>query len=64
MPVADPLALIGGLPLLPIGAALLLLAGGLSLIVSENDGTTAFGCLMLALSALCISSWRPTRAAV
>jgi hypothetical protein len=58
---ADPLALIGGLPLLPIAAVVLLLAGGLSLIVSDNGGTTAFGCLMLALSALCISSWRPAR---
>jgi hypothetical protein len=54
----DALAALDGLSMLPIAAVLLLLVGGLSLIVSENGGTTAFGCLMLALSALCVSSWR------
>jgi hypothetical protein len=56
---ADPAALVRGLPLLPIGAVVFLLAGGLALIVSANGGTTAFGCLMLAVAALCASSWRP-----
>jgi hypothetical protein len=56
---ADPLALIREMPWLPIGAVVLMLLGGLALIVSENGGTTAFGCLMLALAALCASSWRP-----
>ena len=64
-PVAtvDAVAFVGELPLLPIGAVGFLLLGGLAVIVSEHGGTTAFGCLMLALAALCASSWRtPTKA--
>jgi hypothetical protein len=58
---ADPLRVVMELPLLPIGAVVLLLLGAMSLIVGESGSTIAFGGLLLALSALCISSWRPRR---
>lgn len=45
-------------PLLLIGAGVLLVLGGLALIVSTGVSFTAFGALLLALSALCLSSYR------
>jgi uncharacterized membrane protein YphA (DoxX/SURF4 family) len=45
-------------PLLLIGAAVLALAGGLALIIGSNVSVRAFGGLMLALAALCVSSYR------
>jgi hypothetical protein len=52
------------LPLLLIAAAALGLLGGLALIVSTNASFSAFGALLLALAALCVSSYRtpPPRA--
>ena len=47
------------LPWLPIGFGVLLVLGGLALIVSPGASFTAFGALLLALSALCLSSYRP-----
>jgi ribosomal protein L40E len=46
------------LPLLLIASAALGLLGGLALIVSTNASFTAFGALVLALAALCLSSYR------
>ena len=46
------------LPLLLIAAGVLALLGGLALIVSTNASFTAFGALLLALGALCLSSYR------
>jgi hypothetical protein len=58
----DVLGLVKQLPLLLIAAALLLLLGGFSLILSTNASMTAFAGLLMALSALCLSSWRPASA--
>ena len=46
------------LPLLLLAGALLGLLGGGALIVSTNSSFTAFGALLLALAALCVSSYR------
>jgi hypothetical protein len=46
------------LPLLLIAAVLLALLGGGALIVSTNGAFSAFGALLLALAALCVSSYR------
>jgi len=54
----DPVALVKELPLLPIGAAVLVLLGALMLIVNMGASATAFGGLLIALAALCLSSWR------
>ncbi|MEP7101053.1 MAG: hypothetical protein ABI781_11125 [Burkholderiales bacterium] len=59
----DPVAVVMTLPLLPIGAAVFVLLGALMLIVDMGASTTAFGGLMIALAALCLSSWRPPRPA-
>ena len=45
-------------PLLLIGAGVLALLGGLALIVSTSVSFTAFGALLIALAALCLSSYR------
>lgn len=55
---ADPVALVRELPLLPIGAVVFLLLGAPMLIVDMGASSTAFGGLMIALAALCLSSWR------
>ena len=54
----DMLAAAKELPLLLIGAGALALLGGLALIVSTSVSFTAFGALLLALAALCLSSYR------
>ncbi len=54
----DPIATVQALPLLPIGAVVLLLAGALLLIVNMGASATAFGGLLIALAALCASSCR------
>ena len=54
----DPIALVEELPLLPIGAAVFVLLGGLMLIVDMGASSTAFGGLLIALAALCLSSYR------
>ena len=54
----DVLAWVQQLPLLLIAAAVLGLIGGFALIVSTNASFTAFGGLVLALAALCASSYR------
>ena len=54
----DFLAEVMSLPLLLIAGALLGLLGGGALIVSTNSSFTAFGALLLALAALCVSSYR------
>jgi hypothetical protein len=46
------------LPLLLIAAVALGLLGGLALIVNANSSFSAFGALLLALAALCVSSYR------
>jgi hypothetical protein len=45
-------------PLLLIAAVVFALLGGLALIVSTSASFTAFGALLLALGALCLSSYR------
>jgi hypothetical protein len=55
---ADVLGSIGKLPLLLIGAAVLLLAGTFALIIGSNVSVQAFGGLLIALAALCASSYR------
>ena len=58
-PVAsDSFALVRELPLLPIGAVVLLLLGALMLIIGMGASSTAFGGLLIALAALCVSSYR------
>ena len=47
-------------PLLLIAAGVLLVLGGLALILSTGVSFTAFGALLLALAALCLSSYRAT----
>ena len=54
----DPIALVEDLPLLPIGAGMFGLLGALMLIVNMGASTTAFGGLLIALAALCLSSCR------
>ena len=54
----DPIAVIKTLPLLPIAAVLLLALGALMLIVDMGASASAFGGLLIALAALCASSWR------
>ena len=54
----DAMATIEQLPFLLIGAALLLLAGAFALIVGSNVSVQAFGGLLIALAALCASSYR------
>ena len=59
----DIVAAVKALPLLLIGAGALALLGGLALIVSTSVSFNAFGALLLALAALCLSSYRaPPRA--
>jgi hypothetical protein len=58
----DLTAAVMAFPLLLIAAAVLALLGGLALIVSTNVSFTAFGALLLALAALCVSSYRPRSA--
>jgi len=63
LPPAAPFDLMGAvmeLPLLLIAAGVLLVLGGLALIVSTGVSFTAFGALLLALAALCLSSYRAT----
>ena len=63
----NPERIILGLPLLALAGGLCLLLGAVMLIVDMGPSTTAFGGLMLALAALCASSWRrpePTPPAV
>ncbi len=55
----DLVAAVMAFPLLLIAAGVLVLLGGLALIVSTNVSFTAFGALLLALAALCVSSYRP-----
>jgi hypothetical protein len=55
----DVLALINEWPLLLVAAGVLLVLGGLALIVGNNVSMTAFGGLLIALAALCLSSHRP-----
>ncbi len=62
-PVAgfDPVAALRGLPLLLIGAGAFALLGGMALVVSVGasyGALSAFGALLLALAALCLSSYR------
>ena len=54
----DVVAAVRRLPLLLIGAAVLLLLGGFALIVGSNVSVTAFGGLLIALAAFCASSYR------
>ena len=54
----DPVALLAELPLLLIAAAGLLLFGALMLIVDLGASSSAFGGLLIALAALCVSSYR------
>ncbi len=54
----DFFAEVMSLPLLLIAAVALGLLGGLALIVSTNSSFSAFGALLLALAALCVSSYR------
>jgi uncharacterized membrane protein YphA (DoxX/SURF4 family) len=58
METPDLTKLLEGVPLLLVGAAVLALAGGLALVVGSNVSVLAFGGLMLALAALCVSSYR------
>jgi hypothetical protein len=61
LPAAESFDMAGALmafPLLLIAAGVLALLGGLALIVSTNASFTAFGALLLALGALCLSSYR------
>jgi hypothetical protein len=55
---ADTFGVIGQLPWMLMGAAVLSLLGGLSLIVAQNASMMAFGSLLLSLAALCLSSYR------
>ena len=57
-PPPDPTAAFAGLPLLLIAAAVLLLLGGLALVVASNVSVKAFAGLLIALAALCASSYR------
>ncbi|MEP6874400.1 MAG: hypothetical protein ABI887_08530 [Burkholderiales bacterium] len=54
----DVVEAVMALPLLLIAAGVFALLGGLALIVSTNASFTAFGALLLALGALCLSSYR------
>jgi hypothetical protein len=54
----DASALVEQLPLLLIGAVVLLLAGALALIIGSNVSVQSFGGLLIALAALCASSYR------
>jgi hypothetical protein len=54
----DVSAIVAQLPWLLIGAVVLLLAGALALIVGSNVSVQAFGGLLVALAALCASSYR------
>ena len=54
----DVVKAVTAFPLLLIAASVLALLGGLALIVSTNASFTAFGALLLALGALCLSSYR------
>ncbi len=54
----DPLAILRQLPLLPIAAVVLLLVGALLLMLGMSTSATAFGGLLIALAALCVSSYR------
>ena len=56
----DLMAAVKEFPLLLIAAGVLLVLGGLALIVSTGVSFTAFGALLLALAALCLSSYRAT----
>lgn len=47
-----------GFPLLLIAGGLFALLGGVALIVSTGASFSAFGGLLLALAALCVSSYR------
>lgn len=55
----DPIGLLTALPLLPIAAVVFLVLGAVMLIVNLGASPSAFGGLMLALAALCASSYRP-----
>ena len=62
----NPERFILGLPLLALAGGLCFLLGAVMLVVNMGPSTSAFGGLMLALAALCASSWRrpdPTAAA-
>ena len=54
----DVVAALLEFPLLLITAGVLGLLGWLALILSTNASFTAFGALLLALAALCLSSYR------
>ena len=54
----DASAFVAQLPLLLIGAVVLLLTGALALIVGSNVSVQSFGGLLIALAALCASSYR------
>jgi len=54
----DMVAALTAFPLLLIAAGFLGLLGWLALILSTNVSFTAFGALLLALAALCVSSYR------
>jgi hypothetical protein len=46
------------LPMLPIAAAPLLALGALMLVVGTGASANAFGGLLIALAALCLSAYR------
>ena len=54
----DPIALARQVPWLPIAAVVLLLLGWLMLVVGSGGSANAFGGLLIALAALCASSYR------
>jgi hypothetical protein len=58
----DWVAAVMAFPLLLIAAAVLALLGALALMASTSISFTAFGALLLALAALCVSSYRPRSA--
>jgi hypothetical protein len=58
---ADFMALVKEFPLLLIAAACLLVLGALALIIGEAGSATAFGALLIALAAFCLSSYRKSR---
>jgi hypothetical protein len=54
----NPVEFVAQLPLLAITGVLFLLLGALMLIVDMGGSSSAFGGLMIALAALCASSYR------
>jgi hypothetical protein len=58
----DLVAALMAFPLLLIAAGVLALLGAMALMASTSVSFTAFGALLLALAALCVSSYRPRSA--